>query len=307
MQDSAVHQDVQSFIRYLQIEKNASSLTIKAYKEDIAAFFAFLQQEGCDYGDQIDTAVVRQYYTHLFSKNYERATLARKISALRTFYKYLKREEKVAVNPFQAAVLPKKQQKLPRFLYTKELEKLFQSFDTSKPAGQRDLALFELLYSTGMRISECTSLTEADVDNATQMVLVEGKGQKQRYIPVGSFALEAVLMYREQGRKQLASKNSGKDPALFLNNRGKALTDRGCRYIVEKRVKDVSNTLKLSPHDLRHTFATHMLDNGADLRSVQDLLGHEHLSTTQIYTHVTKDRLKQVYDKAHPRAEKRED
>ncbi|SFM27091.1 tyrosine recombinase XerC [Salibacterium qingdaonense] len=293
-----------AFLQYLQVEKNASSLTIDAYQKDLEDYFYFLQMEGIQNPLDVNMNVARLYLTRLFDEQYGRSSAARKISVLRTFYRYLKKEGQMETDPFASSSLPKKQKKLPRFLYEQELEALLDSFDTAKDLDQRDLAIFELLYATGLRVSEMCRLKEQHLDEDLGTILVHGKGGRERYVPVGSFAMEALDHYRRHGRKRLVQKNSGETSVLFLNHRGTPLTDRGIRYIVNKRVKDVSATLQLSPHDLRHTFATHLLNQGADLRSVQQLLGHANLSTTQIYTHVTKDRLQDVYNNAHPRSEK---
>ncbi|SFP07146.1 tyrosine recombinase XerC [Salibacterium halotolerans] len=293
-----------TFLQYLQVEKNASSLTIDAYRKDLEDYFRFLQTEGIQNPLDVDMNVARLYLTRLFDEQYGRSSAARKISVLRTFYRYVKKEGQMETNPFASSSLPKKQKKLPRFLYEKELEALLDSFDIEKDLDQRDLALFELLYATGLRVSEMCRLEEQHLDEDLGTILVHGKGDRERYVPVGSFAMEALDHYRRHARRRLVQKNGGDTSVLFLNNKGTPLTDRGIRYIVNKRVKDVSATLQLSPHDLRHTFATHLLNQGADLRSVQQLLGHANLSTTQIYTHVTKDRLRDVYNNAHPRSEK---
>ncbi|MGY4689811.1 tyrosine recombinase XerC [Salibacterium sp. K-3] len=292
------------FKQYLQVEKNASPLTIDAYQKDLDDYFSFLKMEGIHSPLDVETSTARLYFTRLSEQNFDRSSAARKISVLRTFYRYLKREEKIETNPFASSHLPKKEKKLPRFLYEQELEALLDSFDINKGLDQRDLAVFELLYATGIRVSEMCRLEEQHLDEDLGTILVQGKGGKERYVPVGSFALEAVHYYRNHARRRLAEKKEETPAALFLNNKGDPLTDRGFRYIIQKRVKEVSATLQVSPHDLRHTFATHLLNQGADLRSVQQLLGHENLSTTQIYTHVTKDRLREVYNNAHPRAEK---
>ncbi|RSL33158.1 tyrosine recombinase XerC [Salibacterium salarium] len=304
MSEENCTQYINQFMQYLQVEKNASALTVQAYHKDLEDFKSFLQAEGIPFPFEVDTDVSRLYFNHLYEKNFHRASTARKISVLRSFYKYLIREELLDTNPFTSSSLPKKDKKLPRFLYEQELTILFDSFDINKDLDQRDLAIFELLYATGMRVSEMCRVERRDINEDLGTILVKGKGAKERYVPVGSFALEAVSFYCKHAREKLANKKAVPESALLLNNKGGSLTERGVRFIVNKRVKQVSYTLNISPHDLRHTFATHLLNQGADLRSVQDLLGHAHLSTTQIYTHVTKDRLKEVYDNAHPRADK---
>lgn len=205
-------------------------------------------------------------------------------------------------NPFALASLPKKELSIPKFLYAEELEELFEVSDTETPLGQRNQALLELMYATGIRVSECVNLQLTDIDFAVGTILVMGKGKKQRYIPFGSYAQDALITYIENGRKQLAEKTEEQSHMVFLNAKGTPLTSRGVRYVLNELIKKASLTMRISPHILRHTFATHMLDEGADLRTVQELLGHENLSTTQIYTHVSKERLRSVYMKHHPRA-----
>ncbi|WP_240375304.1 tyrosine recombinase XerC [Bacillus piscicola] len=306
MAENKLDNYLHKFLRYLQVEKNASEWTLKAYVNDLKGYGEFLKSEGIESPTDADSGTARLFFSRLYDEKHQRATVARKISALRSFYSFLKREEDIEMNPFLLANMPKKEKKLPHFLYENELEQLFLSFDVKKPLDQRDLAIFELLYATGMRVSECCRIQLEDLDEDVGTVLVKGKGRKERYIPVGSFALEAISYYKNNARQSLAAKQKqGVSAALFLSNKGTALSERGVYYVVRKRVQNVSQMLHISPHDLRHTFATHLLNNGADLRSVQQLLGHENLSTTQIYTHVTKDRLKSVYENAHPRARKK--
>ncbi|HSH25674.1 MAG TPA: tyrosine recombinase XerC [Massilibacterium sp.] len=294
---------INTFIGYLQVEKNYSPHTILNYEEDINHFVAFMKQQKLGSFAAVSYAYIRLYLTELFQANYERTTVSRKISSLRTFYKFLEREEKVKENPFLLVVLPKKKKPLPQFLYEEEMNELFTISNLKTPSGQRDQAILELLYSSGIRVSECTNLTVQDIDFQFETVFVKGKGRKERYVPIGCYALEALTNYIKNGRKQLLHRNNEKCDTLFLNQRGRPLTQRGVHYIINKLIQQSSLTRKISPHTLRHTFATHLLNNGADLRSVQELLGHMNLSTTQIYTHVTKERLRDVYMKAHPRSE----
>jgi integrase/recombinase XerC len=230
-----------------------------------------------------------------------RKSVARKISSLRSLYRFFMREGYCKDNPFSFASLPKKEWSIPKFLYEEELAKLFEVSDLSTPLGQRNQALLELLYATGIRVSECCGLTLEDLDFHMETILVTGKGNKQRYVPLGSYAQNILRIYIQDGRNKLLKK---KEPssALFLNAKGGSLTDRGVRYILNDMIEKASLTMHMSPHMLRHTFATHMLNEGADLRTVQELLGHAHLSTTQIYTHVSKERLRSVYMQHHPRA-----
>ncbi|WP_066150251.1 tyrosine recombinase XerC [Halalkalibacter krulwichiae] len=290
------------FFTYLRLEKNSSTHTTNNYLRDILDFQQFMKGHKIRGFAAVTTQDVRNYLTKLFEKEYARKTVSRKISALRSFYRFHLREERVSENVFQSVVMPKKGERLPNFLYEEEMQELFDAFVDNKPLDQRDRAILELLYATGMRVSECSQLNVHDIDLMIGTVLVIGKGRKERYTPLGAFACDALEKYIEDGRVKIHTKANQVNDALFLNYRGGRLTDRSIRTIVLKRMEKVSNQKKLRPHDIRHSFATHMLNNGADLRIVQELLGHEHLSSTQIYTHVTKDRLRDVYKHTHPRA-----
>ncbi|WP_407058287.1 tyrosine-type recombinase/integrase [Tigheibacillus jepli] len=202
--------------------------------------------------------------------------------------------------------MPKMDKPVPGFVYKEELEQLFAANDTSKPLGQRDQALLELLYATGIRVSECQQLKLGDIDFSIGTIFVTGKGRKQRYVPFGSFAQRALENYIDNGRKALLAKSKAVSDVIFLNARGLPLSTRGMRKILDKMVERAALTIHIHPHKLRHTFATHMLNEGADIRTVQEMLGHENLSSTQIYTHVTKDYLRKVYMNSHPRAKSEE-
>lgn len=292
------------FVEYLQIEKNYSQYTIVNYVHDIHDFFSFMKEEGIEKLKDVDYAIIRIYLTNLYKKNFSRKTISRKISSLRSFYKYLLREKVVKENPFALVFFPKKEQKLPNVLFKEEIDKLFSISDLSEPLGQRDQALLEILYGTGIRVSECCQIQLSDLDLFVGTVLVHGKGNKQRYVPFGSYAQDALELYLNNGRKMLIEKlpDGEKHSYLFVNHRGKPLTVRGVRYIINNLLKRAATTIHISPHTFRHTFATHLLNEGADMRSVQELLGHEHLSSTQVYTHVTKDHLRKIYLSHHPRA-----
>lgn len=292
----------EQYIEYLQIEKNASLYTIKYYSNDLEEFFDFLKRENISGLKNVDYRVVRVYLTELFNKRLNRNSVARKISSLRSFYKFLEREDSNFTNPFIQITLPKRNKPIPNFFYEEELEKLFSICDTTDPLGQRDQAILETLYATGIRVSECQNLKLEDIDFSVGSILVRGKGRKERYVLFGQFAEVALSNYINEGRKELLEKTNGTSENVFLNARGGALTVRGIRHILNKIVEKAALTVHIHPHKLRHSFATHMLNEGADLRTVQELLGHENLSSTQIYTHVTKDRLRSVYMKSHPRA-----
>ncbi|WP_245831812.1 tyrosine recombinase XerC [Oceanobacillus senegalensis] len=290
------------FMEYLQIEKNVSPYTTKFYQQDLEIFFAFLQQESIQDLKEVDARVVRVFLSQLYEKQLSRKTVSRKISSLRSFYKFLEREGKLSGNPFAQITLPKTSKPVPTFLYKEEIEKLFEVNDMTEPLGQRDQAIIEVLYGTGIRISECQGLHLKDIDFSIGTMFIRGKGRKERYVPFGRFAEIALETYINEARPILLEKAKKSTDALFLNARGNPLTDRGMRLVLNKMVDKAALTVHVHPHKLRHTFATHMLNEGADLRVVQELLGHENLSSTQIYTHVTKDYLRDVYMKSHPRA-----
>ncbi|MED3688867.1 tyrosine recombinase XerC [Peribacillus butanolivorans] len=291
-----------SFIEYLQIEKNSSHYTIENYKRDIHEFFLFLNEQGITNVTSVEYFDVRLFLTNLYEKKLSKRTVARKTSCLRSFYKFLLREGDVKDNPFSLASLPKKDQKLPRFLYEEEMNQLFSSLKKDSPIGIRNTALLELLYATGIRVSECCEVKLQDIDLSLGTVLVHGKGKKDRYVPVGRYAQEAIDLYIRTARMEMTSSDAKAHAYLFVNFRGDPLTARGVRYILNELIKKSAAEGSLHPHMLRHSFATHLLNNGADIRTVQELLGHSKISSTQVYTHVTKDQLKKVYNASHPRA-----
>lgn len=292
------------FIEYLNIEKNASPYTMKFYEDDLHSFFIFLKAEGIEHVKDVNHQNIRLFLTTLYDRQLARTTVSRIISSLRSFYLFLERESIVSSNPFAHVTLPKQRRTIPTFFYKEELEELFKVCQLDDPLGQRNQAILEVLYGTGIRVSECQSLRIDNIDLFLNTILVAGKGRKERYIPFGQHAENALRTYINDGRKKLIKKSNLETDIVFLNARGHPLTERGIRYILEKIVQDASLNLDIHPHKLRHTFATHLLNEGADLRTVQELLGHENLSTTQIYTHVTKDRLRSVYMNSHPRAKR---
>lgn len=289
------------FFEYLQIERNYSKLTILSYREDTEQFVSFMKSECIPSFQSVTYSDVRLYLTKLHDLKLARRSVARKISCMRSLYRFFMREEYCKENPFLLASLPKKELVIPHFLYEEEIAKLFEVSDIQTPLGQRNQAILELLYATGIRVSECCNLSLQDIDFQMETILVTGKGNKQRFVPFGSYAQEMLHLYIQEGRKVLLH-NQQEKSALFLNSKGHPLTDRGVRYILNDMMRKTALNLHISPHMLRHTFATHMLNEGADLRTVQELLGHAHLSTTQIYTHVSKERLRSVYMEHHPRA-----
>ena len=268
--------------------------------KDIDQFITFLKRETIQSFHEVTYLKIRSYLAELQKNEYAKRSVTRKLSALRSLYAYLLREEHIQSNPFQLIRTPKVDKKLPKFMYVEEMEELLRLPDVTSGLGQRDLAILESLYASGMRVSELVGLNMSSIEMELGVALVFGKGAKERYVPLGDHAIVALKQYIQGGRAQVLS-DSTLD-ALFLNARGGRLTDRSVRRVVDKYVSQLSRTMDISPHTLRHSFATHMLEAGADLRTVQELLGHVNLSTTQIYTHITKDHLQTIYNRAHPRA-----
>jgi tyrosine recombinase XerC len=286
---------IEKFINYLRVEKGASPHTVKNYSIDLEAFSLFLGDKDIS---SVDHLVLRRFLAEMRSKNFSKRTIARKLASLRTFFKFLYREGHIKSNPITAISTPKLDKTLPVVLDVDKVTRLVQSPKPDSETGLRDRAILETLYSTGTRVSELVGLDTGDVDFISGVIKVMGKGSKERICPIGDTALGAIRRYVEAKNPR---KVRDKD-AVFLNKSGRRLTDRSVRRIVDKHIKTASINAHISPHSLRHSFATHLLDRGADLRSVQELLGHMNLSTTQIYTHVTMERLREAYDKAHPRA-----
>ncbi|MCF6093847.1 tyrosine recombinase XerC [Microaerobacter geothermalis] len=299
--ENHIQSQIKGFLQYLQIEKNASPHTVLNYHRDIDAFLAFLNTKELEHWNQIDHTDVREYLAMLAKKNYSRRTISRRLSSMRSFYRFLMREEEVTMNPFQMVSTPKLEKKLPKFLYHKEMELLLAQPNVTSPVGLRDKAILEVLYASGIRVSELVGLGLDSIDLNLGTARVFGKGAKERIVILGSFALEAMKQYLDKGRPLLKSQEADTD-AVFLNVRGGTLTDRSVRRVIHKYIQQAAITNRVSPHTIRHTFATHMLEAGADLRTVQEMLGHVNISTTQIYTHVTKERLREVYLQTHPRA-----
>ncbi|MBI4313470.1 MAG: tyrosine recombinase XerC [Candidatus Omnitrophica bacterium] len=287
------------FLTYLQVERNASDHTLRSYGHDLqgladSAAHAFKEKQVP--WAKVDLLILRQWAAGLRSSGKAKSSVARQTAAARSFFKFLTREGIVSSNPAAGLISPKRDKKLPVFLGVADVAKLLEAPDSSDPAGARDRAILELLYSTGMRVGELVGLRIQDVDLIGGVAKVAGKGKKERMVPIGNPALKALHRYIEPRPKPSPSS------PIFLNPAGRRLTDRSVRRILSKYLLKAALQEKVSPHTLRHSFATHLLDRGADLRSVQELLGHASLSTTQVYTHVTTERLKSVYDKTHPRA-----
>ncbi|HEY4552282.1 MAG TPA: tyrosine recombinase XerC [Bacillaceae bacterium] len=296
-----VSSSIHSFIEYLQIEKNYSNYTIEFYKKDLEDFCLFMNEQSIRSFDEVEYFDARLYVTRLYEKKYARASAARKISCLRSFFRFSLREGMVKENPFFLLSMPKTGIRLPKFFYEEEVEQLFEACSSPDPQSKRNMALIELLYATGIRVSECSSIQLRDIDFDYSTILVKGKGRKERYVPFGSFAADALQEYIRTARPALME-GCEQHSFAFVNARGGPLTARGIRFILTKVIEKASLTGKIHPHMLRHSFATHLLNNGADMRAVQELLGHSHLSSTQVYTHVTKEHLRKTYMNHHPRA-----
>ncbi|MFA5276529.1 MAG: tyrosine recombinase XerC [Candidatus Omnitrophota bacterium] len=285
---------IEKFMRYLEIEKNYSAHTILNYKLDLEDFKKFCGEIDIE---KIDYLYLRKYLAVLKEKNLGNRSVGRHLSTLRSFFRFLTRENYLKTNPILMLSSPKLEKHLPSFMTEAEVAKLIESAfakDEKDERGLRDRAILETFYSSGLRISELVALDLNDIDFISGIVKVMGKGRKERVVPIGDAALNSIRKYLD--------KRKVKGEVAFLNKNGKRITTRGARGIVEKYLKFSGAHKGISPHTLRHSFATHLLNRGADLRTVQELLGHANLSTTQIYTHLTTEKLKSVYDKAHPHA-----
>ena len=287
-----------AFIQHMHLMRRASEHTLRGYSADVIAFLRFAEKAG----GPTDQLVVRRYLAHLQKNGYARSSVARKVAALRAFFKFLVDRELAESDPTEGIRPPKQARRLPKVASEDVVGLLMLAPDCKTTTGLRDRAILETLYATGMRVSELLSLTTNHVKPDTDEIRVVGKRNKERIVLLGAAALEALAEYVRHGRPELAAKSKKPTEALFLGCRGTALVPSSVQRIVDKYVETVSESLKMSPHTLRHSFATHLMDHGADLRSVQELLGHENITTTQIYTHVSREKLKEVYNRAHPRA-----
>lgn len=323
---------VQDFISYLKFEKHFSEHTAKCYRADLAQFTLFLADHTSDThhdttavanpwenpaatstATQTQTAVdvdaaiidadvntIRRYMADLGQNHYSKSTTARKLATLRSFYKFLVKRDRVSSNPVVSIKTPKQEKKLPKFLEYEEVVRLLNTPPTNTCLGARDRAILEVLYSTGMRVSELVSLNMDDVDFLSEVIHIRGKGKKERICPIGSSALQAIQNYIEFRNRRMANDSNFDSRVLFANKHGQRLSTRSVRRKMDKYLVEAGLDPAISPHTLRHSFATHMLNNGADLRSVQELLGHQSLSTTQVYTHISTSHMNEQYQNAHP-------
>jgi integrase/recombinase XerC len=292
---------IRDFLEYCEIERNYSPKTVESYGLALAQFFDYFKSECEDLPELEDITAndVRPFLGYLHDIGHSKASLRQKMSAVKSFFKFCIKKELLENNPASLISIPKKDKKLPSFLLEKEVGKMMQSFNSSDPIESRNLSMAELLYSSGLRISECLSLNIGDIDFSKRSVCVTGKGNKQRVVPVGSKAIEAIQNYIVL-RNELIDSNSEK--ALFLTKKGKRLSPSSAYRAINRAMAGITESPQKSPHVLRHSFATHLLDGGADIQSVSEMLGHSSLSSTQVYTHVSVERLKNAYKKAHPKA-----
>lgn len=291
------------FENYLSVERNYSDYTVSNYIKDIKDFNEFLLEEGYDPILEQNSDRISRYYISRLSTIYAKTSINRKISSIRTFYRLMKERGIVKINPFEETQTIKKDKMLPHYLQKSEIEEMFNAIDTNKPLGMRDSVIMELLYGSGLRVSELCNLEYKDFDFSNKLVKVYGKGAKERYVPMSDKAIQAIDLFNSVGRPELLllNKDKEKPKEFLLNKNGTGLTTRGVRVILNNIIEKTADTFKISPHMLRHTFATHLLDGGADLRSVQEMLGHVNLSTTQIYTHVSMEQTMKAYMEHHPR------
>ena len=305
---------VRQFLDYLRHEKHFSDYTVKSYGADLIQFGQFLTGEigqlaGAKDGVPLDDKqlkceplTIREFLAYLYAQNYTKSTTARKLATLRSFYKFLIRRGVVSVNPLSTIRTPKQEKRLPKCLDLEQVQKLLDAPGDADLLSARDKAMLEVLYSSGIRVSELVELEMVDIDLQEGVLRVRGKGRKDRLTPIGSQAIKAIQRYFDLRTQDQRSQNAGHTGRVFLNKHGEPLSTRSVRRKLDKYLVSAGLDPGISPHTLRHSFATHLLNNGADLRSVQELLGHQSLSTTQVYTHLTTSRMKEVYDQAHPSA-----
>jgi len=295
-----MEEQLTQFIAYMTAEKNASPLTITLYRREIREFGEFLRREGLAAWGAADRLAVRRYLAWLQAQGYVKASIARRVAEIRSFYKFLRREGLITSNPLESVSGPRKEKRLPHFLTVPEAVALLSAPDTTTPQGLRDRAILELLYASGMRAGELVGLNVGSVNLGQKEARVLGKGAKERIVLLGEPARRALEAYLQESRPRLLNNKAPK--ALFLNRLGTRLSARSVQEVLNHYARQAGLTKSVTPHTLRHTFATHLLDGGADLRVVQELLGHASLSTTQIYTHVTQSQARKMYLASHPRA-----
>lgn len=299
---AGMEQLIKDFLETMQIARGASGHTLVAYRTDLLQFLQFLTEHGITDASQVNHLLIREYLAAMKKQGLLRSSIRRKVAAIRSFYRYLCRSGATAFNPVLGVATPRQERRLPRFLYPQEIENLLAVPRGENPLAMRDVAILETLYATGIRLAELTGLNLGDLEFDLDCLRVLGKGAKERIVPIGRYALDACRDYLYRARPILASRGSAGEKAFFLNYRGNRLTGRSVERLLDRYLRMIAVNRGASPHALRHSFATHLMENGADLRVVQELLGHVSVSTTQIYTHLSRERLKRVYDRSHPRA-----
>ena len=295
---------ISRFLRYLEVERNASALTIKSYREDLVALQEYFTEANggrCPTPAEMTTLDLRGYVAALSEAGYAKTTIARRLASLRSFFRFGQREGWVEQNPARPLRNPRKGRSLPHVLSTEEVARLLTAPPANTPMGLRDRAILETLYSAGLRVSELVGLNDGDLQLQEGLVRVRGKGRRERLAPLGSYAIRALRQWLRVRPPDLSGA-SASDRPVFVNRFGRRLTTRSVGRMLEKYLRQTGLDQRTSPHSLRHSFATHLLDRGADIRSVQELLGHKSISTTQIYTHLSAATLRAAYEKAHPRA-----
>ena len=292
---------INEFLDFIVKQKNYSKHTNINYELDINEFKEYLNKEHINYLD-VDYEFIKGYLVYLYDKKLSRNSIARKLSSLRSFYKYLFNTNLISVNPFKYVSAPKKEKRLPKYLTVEELECLFNTPILQSPLGQRDRLILELLYATGIRVSELVNIKIEDINFSNKEIFINGKGNKQRIACFGEFALEYINLFINDGRKKLLEKHKKNSEYLIINEKGNKITTRGIEKLMDNIVKKTDIKKKITHHMLRHSFATHLLNEGCDILTVKELLGHESLESTQVYTHVSNERLRNVYLKCHPRS-----
>ena len=291
---------LKDFIYYLSVERGLADNTLDSYQRDLKKYLQFLKKHGINDYHGISRTHISQFLLEQKEKGLAPSTLTRNLASIRSFYNFLLREQIIQENPAAELESPRAEKKLPRVLSFKDMERLLEQPKTGEAIGLRDKAMLELLYATGIRVSELVSLSLNNVNIKMGFLRCDGKGNKERMIPLGSVAIKSLQDYLQYGRNKLIKQKDEK--ALFINQHGKRLTRQGFWKILKKYALKAGISTEITPHTLRHSFATHLLENGADLRSVQEMLGHADISTTQIYTQITRRKIKQIYDQTHPRA-----
>lgn len=298
-----MQESLQDYLNYLSVERGLAKNTLESYGRDLHQYLEYLQEKKNLSLANTSQATVIGYLLQLQARGKATATLSRSLAAIKSYYHYMARENKIERDPTVNLDAPKQEKRLPRVLSVTEVERLLEQPDIKNPVGIRDRTMLEVLYATGLRVSELVSLKIEDINLETGYIKCYGKGSKERIVPLGSVAIKFLRLYQEHARKFLASRLM--ENTLFLNHHGKGLTRQGFWKIIKKYADNLDILTDITPHTLRHSFATHLLENGADLRSVQEMLGHADIATTQIYTHLTQGKIKDVYEKTHPRADRK--